>query len=463
MLEREPTQTAENAFIQVGDRRIPYKHQEWYTNKDVANAVGRTPLLVSTQLHRLRKMDESIEFTTLGDLNRKGKLAPIGLPQTIIYNEENFRKAVTAVASIETKPQPRRVYPEHNIHKGFPTSKEKKPAIAKEDNHSSFNPFSSPNLNAKKPQETHRTPPETLNIKDPRQILAEHSVIKALSHLENGTLSQVPHDLPKYLQENLQEIIEQKHIDSTFNPGKLLEHIFWDNSPIRLNRFFKVNLEAILYDYGLWDVIDTSERRLKEEKEIIEICNRLKEKGYDRERAAQELLDHFSIPPKPTQEGSSRQETAIGRVTEIVIVPNPKTQVALSPENPIPQALATAPTPPSQPQTETFVEPHVYTMKDLATEIAQAADISESAAETRIRNLLKTHPENTPKWEIITGKSGPSKRIFFTEKQRGNLLNLAKLITGRRGRGLRSYPPLPETADANIPTANAPAPDGITC
>ena len=290
MLEREPTQTAENAFIQVGDRRIPYKHQEWYTNKDVANAVGRTPLLVSTQLHRLRKMDESIEFTTLGDLNRKGKLAPIGLPQTIIYNEENFRKAVTAVASIETKPQPRRVYPEHNIYKGFPRSKEKKPKKPNNNNHPSFNPFV---------REDRPNPPihpkDIPRIKHPEQILAIYSVIKALSHLANGTLSQVPHDLPKYLQENLQEIIEQKHIDSTFNPGKLLEHIFWDNSPIRLNRFFKVNLEAILYDYGLWDVIDTSERRLKEEKEIIEICNRLKEKGYDRERVFGELYGHFGI------------------------------------------------------------------------------------------------------------------------------------------------------------------------
>lgn len=272
--EKEPRQIVENALvIEVGDKRILYSRQDWYTNKDITHAVRRNSQLVNGQLHRIREKDKSIEFTTLGELNRKDNLALTGRPQTILCNEENFIKAIIAVASIETRPLPSIIRSEPNKHKS-PPSKEKRP---------------------KKPEETHRTPSkEALNIKHPKQILAANSVVKALSLLANGTLEK---DIPNNIKEFLEQVaIEHVQLPRFEDDPKenILKKILDSDSESRLNRFFTVTLDGMLYD--LWDVIDANERRLKEEKEIIETCKKLKRKGYDKKGVIQELFTHFRIP-----------------------------------------------------------------------------------------------------------------------------------------------------------------------
>lgn len=295
LAEHEPKQTAENALvIEVGDKRILYSRQGWYTNKDIARAVGRSSVTINQQLHKVRENDNSIEFTTLGELNRKGKSALSGSPQTIVCNEENFIKAVIAVVSIKTKPLHHKIRSERNIHKS-PASKDKKPKNPGENSNSPFNPFSSAALNQKKPQETHRTPPkETLSMKFPEQILGINSVIKVLSHLANATLEKdIPNNIKEFLEQVAMEHVQLPHFEGDPKEN-ILEKIFYSAPESYLNIFLKVNLEAMLYD--LWDVIDTNERKLKEEKKIIELCNKLKEKGYDKKGVIQEVFTHFGIP-----------------------------------------------------------------------------------------------------------------------------------------------------------------------
>jgi hypothetical protein len=293
LAEHEPTQTAENAlYLEVGDKRILYTQQDWYTNKDIAHIVGRSMSVVGPQLHKIRANPKSIEFTTIGDLRRKGNLALIGIPQTIVYNEENFIKAVIAVASIKTKPLPRKTHSEPNIHKS-PTSKEKKPKKPNNNNHSPFNPFVPITESPPKPPMHIK---EILHMKDPKQILAANSVIKALSHLANGTLEKdIPNNIKEFLEQVAMEHVQLPRFEYDPNEPEenILIKILDSDLPNRLKRFFKVNLDSMLYD--LWDVIDINEGKLKQEKEIIEICNQLMEKGYHKEKVFGELYGHFGI------------------------------------------------------------------------------------------------------------------------------------------------------------------------
>jgi len=302
LAEHEPRQTAQNdaLCLEADGKRMSYSRKDWYTNKDIADMVGRSLPVVGPQLHKIRAKDKSIEITTLGNLNRKGNFPFIGKPQTIVYSEENFIKAVIAVASTKTKRPFHTTRPESNMHKS-PKSKEKNPKKPRKD--SSFNPFTLITESPPKPP-THLK--EMLNIKFPEQILGINSVIKALSHLTNGTLKDISHDIQKFLEKVATEHVllprfENDPKDEDGEEERILIKIFYTDSTNHLNRFFRVSLDSMLYD--LWDVIDINERT-KEEKKIIEICNQLKEKGYDKERAAQELLDHFSIPQpnKPTQD-----------------------------------------------------------------------------------------------------------------------------------------------------------------
>ena len=277
--EHEPKQTAQNAFIEVDGKRMPYNHKDWYTSKDIADMVGNQLPIVSTHLNRIRKNDENIKFTTLGDLRRRGKITSIGSPHTIVYDEENFKKAVTAVASIKTKP-PR---------------KEKKPKNAKGNNPSPLNPFVSITESPPQPP-THSKDKDKnalpLRIKNPEQILAENSVIKALSHLANGTLKDISHDIQELLEQAAMEHVRLRRFEDDPKEGILIK-IFYTDSTNRLNRFFRVNLDAFLDD--LWNITDAKKITSKEEQQMIEICNQLKEKGYDKERVSGELYGHFGI------------------------------------------------------------------------------------------------------------------------------------------------------------------------
>lgn len=330
LTERKPIQIAENTLtIEVDNKtHISYRYQDWYTNKDIARAVGKSPLIVAEQLRRVRQNDTSIEFITLRELNQKRNLTLTGKPQTIVCNKENFIKAVIAVVSIKTRLPPK-THSEKHIHKS-PTSKDKAPKNHGENNHSLLNPFSSATLNAKKPQEIHRTrPKETLSMKDPKQILGINSVIKALSRLANGTLQETVDGVKEFLEQAAMEHVRLPRFENDPKEN-ILTKILDSDSESRLNRFFKVNLEAMLYD--LWDVTDTNERTSKKEKEIIELCNKLKEKGYDKERAAQELFDHFResvILPKPLPSESPKTATPI----HLLPAPIRKEKTIFEPEN----------------------------------------------------------------------------------------------------------------------------------
>lgn len=297
-IEMEPKKPAEKILtIRLEDgKELFFPDQKWYPlTKTIADALQKQRRDVGTRLHQIIIKNPSIKFMTVRELEMSGRLRELESEersQTIICDQENFIKAVIAVSSIKTKPLHHEIRSEPNEHKS-PTSKEKKPKNPGENSHSPFNPFSSATLNAKKPQETHRTPPkERLNMKYPKQILAVNSVIKALSLLANRTLQEISHDIQNLLEQVAMEHVQLPRFegDPTEN---ILKKILDSDSPSRLNRFFTVTLDGMLYD--LWDVIDANERRLKEEKEIIEICNKLKRKGYDKKGVIQEIFTHFRI------------------------------------------------------------------------------------------------------------------------------------------------------------------------
>lgn len=256
-------------------KELFFPDQKWYpVTKTIADALHKQRRDVGTRLHQIISKNPGINFMTVRQLEMSGRLMELESKersQTIICDQENFQRIILAYPLTKEAEPSRKA-----------SSRPRKPQLP-----SNFNPLSQ--LDGKKRPLTPASK-DRPSIRMPYQILAVNSVKDILSHLLDGTLSQVPHDLRKYLEK-----IVQKHIvKSAFSPEELLRHILSDNSPIRLKRFFRVSLDAMLYD--LWDVIDINERTLREEKEIIGICRELNRKGYDKKRVIQELFTHFCIP-----------------------------------------------------------------------------------------------------------------------------------------------------------------------
>lgn len=287
VIEYEPKRMPDNALtIKVGDKLMFYSPQDWYTKKDIAETAGKTRATVEQQLDDIRKNDKSIEFTTIGHLRREGKLSDwdVRRPQTIVCDQENFIKAVIAVASGKPKPLSRKIHSEPRTYKS-PATKEKK---AKNNGHSSFSDITlNPENQPKKPMFLKETLDE-----DPKQILSINSVIESLSRLAKGTLQEVTHDIKEFLEQ-----VAEKHVQITRfedDPREtIIKQILDSDSQSRSNRFFRVNLEAVLDE--LWDIVDTHEKELKEKQQIIEACNRLREKGFDKEKVMEEIFSHFGI------------------------------------------------------------------------------------------------------------------------------------------------------------------------
>lgn len=271
--ERRPTAERTLTITLQDGRELSFPDQKWYRPyKDIPAALGKNLATVRVRLSAVIQDDPTIKVTTVRKLELSGQLGelyPKTSSHTFICDQDNFKKLLIIAAS-----------------------KEKRPKKPKANSHS---PFRSTTLNAKKPQETHRTrPKEMLNMKDPKQILAINSVIKALSYLANGRLQkEIPNNIKEFLEQVAMGHVRLPRFKDDANEG-ILKKILNSDSESRLNMFFKVNLEAMLYD--LWDVIDINERRSKEEKEIIKICGQLKLRGYDKQRATQEVFTHFRIP-----------------------------------------------------------------------------------------------------------------------------------------------------------------------
>lgn len=311
LAEKGPTQAVENTLtIQVGKRTLSYPDREWYRPyKDVANVLRKNPATVGDQLHAVLQNDPSIKVTTVRALKISGRLGELDFEasrQTIVCNRGNFEKLLIAAAS------------------------KKKPEKPRSD--SSFKDVVLPERTLERPRKELK-PTKKIEIKYPKQVLAEKSVIKALFHLANGTLQDAAHDIKEFLEQVAMEHVRLARFKDDPNEG-ILKKILGSDSPTSLKRFFKVNLDATLDN--LWNITDVNERTLKEEKETIEICNILKEKGYDRERAAQELLDHFPNPPEQTLDNLIQQDIGTPeQMREIVIVPR-----ATKTEIPVPTASA---------------------------------------------------------------------------------------------------------------------------
>lgn len=94
--EKEPREIGEQIVLQepiltfqVGDREISVPREKWYTKQHIATATGATNLEgVMYRFLKARKEDPSIQVQRLasGKANR-----------TLVFDEENFKRAVTAI------------------------------------------------------------------------------------------------------------------------------------------------------------------------------------------------------------------------------------------------------------------------------------------------------------------------------------------------------------------------------
>lgn len=303
--ERDLRQTQEKTLIiqlESGEK-LSFPGKKWYkTIPDIAQAFGKSQTTVGIQLRKIIDDDPSIEVKTVNELRvlrRSTELDPGERPQTIICDQENLRKLILAFSSINKSGPPRKNSSEAKDKAGSHIAPPK-PEYISIDGQESQRPsdFNDIPLDHKEPPYHFFKDKKTIRM--PHEILALNSVSDALSHLADGTLQEITNDLKAFLEQVAIEHVQLPYFEDDPIEG-ILKTIFDSDSPKRLNRFFRITLDATL---DLWDVIDTNEKRLKEEKEIIEICNILKKKGYDKEKVTKELFDHFPIPP--TQEDQSQ-------------------------------------------------------------------------------------------------------------------------------------------------------------
>lgn len=124
-----------------------------------------------------------------------------------------------------------------------------------------------------------------LNTKTTEGFLGVKATVQVLSSLLKGTLTQSTKDIRALLTKT----INMNRSDF----GKMkLDELFNETSPSRLNRFFRVNFTAMVDDCWNKEITpDTPE----EKRQIVELCNKLKEKFYDKTRVIQEVLGNFGI------------------------------------------------------------------------------------------------------------------------------------------------------------------------
>lgn len=300
LAERDIRQTPEKTLIiqLKNGKKLSVPDKELYRYTDVADALSKKLGIVSAQLHSIIESNPDIrsQIMTLGKLKKDGELDTLEIgtrPQTKVFGQEVFIELVKRTATFVKAPSFRKASSEKTPIKPAPESKKKKPRNNK------YRNFNDVKLNPEKPQEILSRPSREMSkIEDPRRMLAANSVIKTLSLLANGTLQEITKDIKEFLEQVATKHVKLTRFEDDHIEG-LLKKILDSDEPKRLKRFFRVNLEAIL-DY-LWNTTGNNQGLSKEEKKIMEICSALKNKGFDREKAVNQIYAHFGIqiPTRP--------------------------------------------------------------------------------------------------------------------------------------------------------------------
>lgn len=137
-------------------------------------------------------------------------------------------------------------------------------------------------------ENTHLRPDKRLNelyTKTTEGFLGVKATVQVLSSLLEGSLTRSTKDIETLLAKT----INMNRLD--FGRMKL-DELFNETSQSRLNKFFQVKFTAIVDD--CWNKEITPDTP-KDERQIIEIINKLKENFYDKTRVFQEVLGHFGI------------------------------------------------------------------------------------------------------------------------------------------------------------------------
>ena len=151
-----------------------------------------------------------------------------------------------------------------------------------------------PNLSPKAPESVWRNSKgnnieKQAKSKSPERIIAINAASLILSSLSEGTLNDLNPDIPKFLSDVFNNMNNHLHLYSVIK----FTDIFNESSPQRLKRFFRVVFPAIVEEG--YNPQDSSDEISKDEKQIIELCKALSDKGYDEKRVNKETFDYFGI------------------------------------------------------------------------------------------------------------------------------------------------------------------------
>lgn len=146
---------------------------------------------------------------------------------------------------------------------------------------SRINPFSV--YLTPKPQSSQNPLEKENPFTSPQEEIAINSSFIVLSILLERDIDNIP---------PIEELFDKAlHGDGCYN-AFTVSQILNDSSLNRLKRFFRNNFPLILEES--WDATDTDTKMPKTQQEIIEICQKLKDR-YDKKRVIQEVFSRFEI------------------------------------------------------------------------------------------------------------------------------------------------------------------------